>query len=162
MAKVLLSLGSNINRAENIRSCIAALRDHFGEVFCSPVYESEAVGFDGDNFFNLVVQITTPLSLQNLSNLLRNIEALHGRDRSTPKFSARTLDIDILTYNNCVGNIEGVQLPRNEILKNAFVLQPLADLVPDDLHPQLLTSYKQLWQEYEKSQQHLWLAELSV
>ncbi len=158
MPEVLLSIGSNINREEKIRSCIKALRDVFGRLDVSPIYESEAVGFDGDNFFNLVVCIQTELSVAALSQCLRDIENAHGRDRSSPKFSARTLDIDILTYGDAIGVLHGVQLPRAEILKNAFVLLPMADIRPESYYPGTTHSYLSLWQNFSDCSQKLWPA----
>lgn len=156
MARVLLSLGSNIDREHNIQGALAALRNAFGNIECSPVYESEAVGFEGDPFLNLVVLIHTELSVGQLSALLHNIEDQYGRTREGARFSARTLDIDILTYDDATGVVDGVKLPRGEILKNAFVLLPMADLVPDDIHPIQQKSYAALWQAFDKTSQKLW------
>lgn len=159
MALVYLSIGSNIEREVHINNCLQALRDEFGEVVCSIVYESEAVGFTGENFYNLVVAIVTDSPVGELSRILREIENANGRNRQSPKFSARTLDIDILTYDNLVGDIDGVQLPRAEILHNAFVLQPLAEIAPDQVHPTVLEPYKALWAKYNKAKQKLWPAD---
>lgn len=162
MAIVYLSLGSNVEREKHIRSCLVALRGQFGDVQCSPVYESESVGFAGSHFYNLVARIETDLPLGELNNHLKKIEDDHGRNRSGPKFSPRTLDIDILTYGDLSGCIEGIDLPREEICKNAFVLLPLADIAPDALHPVLQQSYAQLWAAYDKHKQKLWRVEFPL
>ncbi|MDF1780211.1 MAG: 2-amino-4-hydroxy-6-hydroxymethyldihydropteridine diphosphokinase [Alcanivoracaceae bacterium] len=154
--QVFLSFGSNIDRENNIRGGLDALAKQFGQVRLSPVYESESVGFDGEPFLNLVAEIHTRLSVGELAQLLRDIEADHGRRRGEKKFSSRTLDIDILTYDDLVGEHDGVSLPRDEILKHAFVLRPLADLAPQQLHPQLKKSYAALQQEKDFSDQRLW------
>lgn len=156
MARVLLSLGSNINREQNISGGLQALRRHFNDVQCSPIYESEAVGFDGDAFYNLVALIHTDKTVAELFALLHEIEDTYGRIRGGARFSSRTLDIDILTYDQQTGLVDGVRLPRAEILKNAFVLLPMADLVPDELHPIENKSYRELWQAFDKSKQKLW------
>lgn len=156
MARVLLSLGSNINREKNIGGGLQALRTHFSHVQCSPVYESESVGFEGDAFYNLVALIHTDKAVAELFTLLHEIEDSHGRVRGGERFSSRTLDIDILTYDQQTGCVDGVRLPRDEILKNAFVLLPMADLVPDELHPLEQKSYRELWQAFDKSKQKLW------
>ncbi len=156
MARVYLSLGSNIERERYIRAGLAALRQAFGELIVSPTYESESVGFDGDNFFNLVVGMDTELAVGELQRRIKAIEDDNGRERSGPKFSSRTLDIDILTYDDCVGEVDGVMLPRDEILTNAFVLLPLADVAGDELHPQVQRTYAELWAAYDKSKQALW------
>ncbi|GAB2893195.1 2-amino-4-hydroxy-6-hydroxymethyldihydropteridine diphosphokinase [Microbulbifer echini] len=161
MAQVYLSLGSNINRAQYIRAALDALAGQFGDLQVSRVFESEAVGFLGDNFYNLVVGLHTDLPVGQLALCLRGIEDANGRLRSGPMFSARTLDIDILTYDNLTGAIDGVKLPRGEIVKNAFVLQPLAEIAPEVLHPVEQKTYRQLWDEYDQASQKLWPVEFN-
>lgn len=156
MAKVYLGLGSNVNATFHLRQALDALAQHFGELELSPVYESESVGFTGDSFLNLVVALETELKVGELYGLLRSIEDDNGRDRSAPRFSERTLDIDILAYDNLAGTFDGVELPRDEIVKNAFVLRPLSDLAPNWLHPKLGATAAQLWQDYDKEKQQLW------
>jgi len=156
MANVYLSLGSNIDAPYHISACVNALRNNFSVLDISQVYESEAVGFDGDNFLNLVVLINTELSVGELSKQLKTLEDRYGRDRNAARFSGRTLDVDILTYDDVVGEIDGVLLPRDEILTNAFVLKPLAEIAPNDRHPQRQQSYQSLWAAYDQTAQKLW------
>lgn len=156
MSTVYLSLGSNIDRENNLSAGLDALVEAFGDLRISQVYESEAVGFDGDNFYNLVAAIDTGLTVGELALRLRHIEDANGRVRGGPKFSARTLDIDILTYDDLTGVVDGVKLPRGEILKNAFVLLPLTELAPDALHPVVGKTYLQLWEAYDQASQKLW------
>lgn len=155
MALIYLSLGSNVEAQRNIEAAMDALADTFGELIISSVYESEAVGFDGDSFYNLVVGIHSDLGVGELSKILKTIEDQQGRDRSAPKFGARSLDIDILTVDDRVGVIDGISIPRDEILKNAFVLQPLAEIAPTTVHPQNGLTYQQLWQDFDKAKQNL-------
>lgn len=156
MTAIYLSLGSNVDRHKNIVAGLDALIDLLGDLRISSVYESKSVGFDGSNFFNLVVGADTVLSIPELSENLKRIEDDNGRKRNGPKFSPRTLDIDILTYGDFVGVEQGIELPRAEITKNAFVLLPLAEIAPNGLHPQLQKNYQQLWNEYDQTSQQLW------
>lgn len=156
MTELALSVGSNINAAENIRAALKALRLEFGHTVCSTVFESEAVGFEGDNFLNLVVIIDTEEKLADIACSLKQLEDKLGRDRSQLKFFGRPIDIDILIYGDEAGTKQGIQLPRPEITKNAFVLQPLAELLPDQIHSLSGVSYAQLWNDYDKSSQKLW------
>lgn len=162
MPRVYLGLGSNIDRERHIRAAVRDLEERFGVLLISPVYESVAVGFEGDHFYNLVVGLDTDLSVGELSVLMRAIEDANGRVRGGPKFSARTLDIDILTYGNACGEIEGVQLPRDEVLKNAFVLRPLADIAGQDRHPETARPFAEHWDAYDQQRQKLWHIEFPL
>ena len=156
MARVFVSIGSNIDRYRHITCALDALDAEFDDLLISRVYQSESVGFEGDDFLNLVVAFNCEQNLGELSKWLRQVEDSNGRRRDGPKFSSRTLDIDILSYDQLVGTIDGVQLPRDEISRNAFVLRPLVDIAPDALHPELKKSYQSLWNAYDKPKQKLW------
>lgn len=147
MTTVFLSLGSNIHRESNITAALDRLKAKFGELTVSSVYQSEAVGFTGDYFYNLVVGIECSLSLEALSEVLKNIEDENGRQRTGPRFASRTLDIDIITYGSCVGLKSGIELPRPELYYNAFVLWPIAEIVPDLIDIKTGKTYQSLWQD---------------
>lgn len=151
MTPVFLGLGSNIARERNLALGLDALQALFGELVLSPVYDSPAVGFDGDPFLNLVVKVQTRLALGDMAGRLRELEFAFGRPRNAKRYSARQLDIDVLTYGDLVGTHEGIELPRDEILEQAFVLRPLAELAPDAIHPGCGKSYAQLWQAFDAS-----------
>lgn len=148
MPRVWVSVGSNIDRERHIRAALDDLRGLFGELVVSPVYETQAVGFSGDAFYNLVVGFDSELPPGRLHGLLRAIEARHGRERTGERFSSRTLDLDLLTYGDAVTEEGGKALPRDEILRYAFVLAPLADVAGDQRHPQLGESYRDLWERF--------------
>lgn len=159
MALIYLSLGSNIDRHRRITAALDALTENFGELVISSVYESESVGFAGDSFFNLVVGIHSSLTVGQVSKILKEIEDQNGRDRSGPRFGPRSLDIDILTVDAISGEIDGIQLPRDEVLKNAFVLLPLAEIAAQAEHPLSKQSYSHHWQQFDKNKQRLWPVE---
>ncbi len=156
MPRVYLSLGSNIEPRRHLGAALDALAESFGSLLLSPVYESPAVGFEGDHFLNLVLGLDTEFPVGELARRLRAIEDANNRRRGTAKFCSRTLDIDILTYGDAVGVIDGVRLPREEILRYAFVLRPLADLAPEAEHPVVHRAYRQLAGELDFVDQPLW------
>lgn len=149
MSIVYLGLGSNRNAEANIHAGIRALYRKFADTAISPVYRSAAVGFSGDDFLNCVARIETDLSPGELKRWLTELEDAYGRDRSQPKFSDRTLDIDILLCDDKAGLFGGLTLPRGEILEYAHVLKPLADLAPDLKHPETGKTFAEHWEEFE-------------
>jgi len=155
VARIYISLGSNINREANTRAGVDALRQQYGSLLLSSVYESEAVGFDGDSFYNMVIALETDDDVFAVASTLRAIEEANGRDRSSPKFSSRTLDLDLLLYDDRVINEQGLQLPRDEILSRAFVLLPIFELAPNLQHPEVHKSYAELWRDFDKSKEVL-------
>ena len=156
MARIYISIGSNIEAEQHLRKALADLRAHYGELQLSTVYESESVGFHGDNFLNMVVGLDTDEDVHSVVQTLRQIEDRHGRVRSGPRFSARTLDLDLLLYDDLVLKENGLELPRDEITRNAFVLWPLAELAPQLVHPVARQTMSNLWQAFDKDSQKLW------
>ncbi len=135
MHRVYLSLGSNIAPQRHLGAAIEALRARFGEIAVSPVYRSAAVGFDGPAFLNLAVGIDTQLDPVALDAWLHALEDREGRRRDGPRYSSRTLDIDIVLYGEQIVRGPGhLEIPRPE-LAEPFVLVPLADIAPDARDP---------------------------
>lgn len=155
MATIYISLGSNIDREQNTRAGVDALKRAFGELNLSSVYESEAVGFEGDAFYNMVIACEVDTSVHETNQILRDIEDANDRDRSGPKFSSRTLDLDLLLYDDLILDENSIKLPRGEILKNAFVLWPLAEIAPHLKHPETGVSYADMWSAFDKTKQGL-------
>jgi len=151
VAKIFISLGSNIDREANTRAGVRALKQHYGELELSSVYESEAVGFEGDAFYNMVIACNTDEDVHEVIRQLRAIEDANGRDRNGPKFSSRTLDLDLLLYDDLVIDVNSLKLPREEILQNAFVLWPLAEIAPELYHPVARRTYNDLWSSFDRA-----------
>jgi 2-amino-4-hydroxy-6-hydroxymethyldihydropteridine diphosphokinase len=158
VARVYVSLGSNIDRARNIASAIEALRSTYGELVQSHTYETEAVGFEGDHFYNLVVGFDTDQTPQQVAAALSAIEDAHGRKRSAGKFSSRTLDLDLLLYDDLVLDEGKLHLPRKEILEYAFVIKPLAEIAGETRHPVTGDSFAAIWAGFDQSAQPMWPA----
>ncbi|MBU2926260.1 2-amino-4-hydroxy-6-hydroxymethyldihydropteridine diphosphokinase [Colwellia sp. 4_MG-2023] len=158
MADIYISLGSNIEREYHVKHGLEALAITFNIPFAqlslSSLFESEAIGFSGNAFYNMVIGIKTHDSVEQVASKLRNIEIDYGRTHDAKKFSPRTLDLDLLLYDDLIIDTPA-QLPREEIDKNAFVLWPLSEIAPTLIHPLLKLSYQTLWQNYNKTSQHL-------
>jgi 2-amino-4-hydroxy-6-hydroxymethyldihydropteridine diphosphokinase len=162
VAKAFIGAGSNINRDDNIRSGVRAMREQFNNVEVSTVYETSAVGFEGDNFYNMIVSLETDLAPLQLQQKLHQIENEFGRTRGGPRYVSRTLDLDLLLYDDLVCEEEGLEIPREDVVKFAFVLLPLSEMAGELLHPVLAQSYADLWQNFDQSDQELWPVELDL
>lgn len=153
MATVYVSIGSNINREHNITESLKALNKQFAPLQISGFYDCEPVGFEGESFLNLVVGFECELPVAELIEILHQIELASGRQRETKAFASRTMDIDLLLYGHQVGLVDGVELPRGDITKYAFVLRPLVDVAAQESHPTLGISFQQIWSEFDQSSQ---------
>ncbi len=147
MVRAYLSLGSNIEPRRYLAAAIAALRERFGELSVSPAYRSSAVGFAGADFINLAVGLETDLTPQALNAWLHALEDRNGRRRDVPRYSARTLDVDIVLYGDQVVHDGHLVIPRAE-LQLAFVLKPLADIAPDLVVPGETRTLAQRWAQH--------------
>lgn len=145
MSRACLSLGSNLQPVQHLRQAVDELRARFGPMALSPVYRTRAVGFDGNDFLNAAAIIRTDLDPVALHDWLHDLEDAHQRDRSGPRFGDRTLDIDIVLFDDCVLTGPGnLRIPRPD-LEHAFVLRPLADIAPDVVVPGDGRTLAQLW-----------------
>jgi len=151
--KVYIGIGSNLEKEKNIRSCIALLHKNYQNIVISPVYETESMGFDGPNFYNMVSSFDTEQDIYALKEQLKKIENKHGRNFNETKFSSRTLDIDILYYDDLVLSNDKIDIPRKEIIKYDFVLKPLIDIAADFIHPSLNISHIEIMTKHSIKKQ---------
>lgn len=149
--RAYVSVGSNVEPERHVRAAVRELRAAFGHLVLSSVYQSEPEGFAGDDFYNLVVGFDTDMDPETVDRVLHDIEARNGRQRTGERFSARTLDLDLLLYGDAVGRHGRLFLPRDEILRYAFVLLPLAEIAGDRCHPVAGKTYGELWEAFDRS-----------
>lgn len=148
MIDVYVAAGSNVEPQRHLRTALSALRERFGEIRCSPAYRNQAVGFQGDDFINLVVGFQTDAPAAAVRAALQEIEALCERPAHSPRWAPRTMDLDVLLYGDLVGEHAGMTLPRPDLVRRAYMLKPLADIAPHLLHPTLGQTMASLWQAF--------------
>jgi 2-amino-4-hydroxy-6-hydroxymethyldihydropteridine diphosphokinase len=148
MADVYVAAGSNIEPEKNLGRALDELQQTFGEIEISPAYRNPAVGFAGADFSNLVVAFRPADSPALVKQKVERIELLCGRPRDAAKWAPRTMDLDVLMYDQLVSDQPGLILPRPDLLRRAFMLKPLADLAPGLQHPTRHRTIGELWAEF--------------
>ena len=149
MATIYLGLGSNVEPEMNLSRAVQELRQHYGELDASAVYRSAAIGFEGDDFLNLVVRIQSDETVAKVVEEIERLHDLSGRVRGGNKWVARPLDIDLLLYDDRVIDEPGIRVPRSDVLEYSFVLRPLAELAPELSHPVTGRTMLEHWQEFD-------------
>jgi 2-amino-4-hydroxy-6-hydroxymethyldihydropteridine diphosphokinase len=145
MVQVAVSIGSNLERERNVRDALVALAKTFGKLSRSPVYESAAYGFKGSPFYNLVVVFKTPLDVRAVREKIQAIENQQGRELGENRSGSRTLDLDLLLYDDVVFHDQSLDVPRQEIFEHSYILKPLADLLPSTPHPLTGEPFADIW-----------------
>ncbi len=137
MSLVFLILGGNRgNRTELFSAAIELVTNRIGPIKAiSSQYGSESWGFESEPFMNQVINVETVLSPMEVLTKLQQIEVLLGRVRNVPGYEPRTIDVDLLFFDNCIINSTDLTLPHPRIAERKFVLVPLAEIAPDLLHP---------------------------
>ncbi len=149
--EVFVGIGSNIDPKKNLQLAIRELTARFGTIRTSSIYRSRAVGFEGADFLNMVVAFRTAEPPEIILAELERLHALAGRARCSEPFSSRTLDVDLLLYGaRCIAGPD-IRVPREDILKYAFVLAPLAELAPDLPHPLTGGTMSELWARFDSA-----------
>ena len=126
MMRYFLSLGSNINAQKNIEFAASELSKIFSDLNSSSIHKTKAEGFEGEDFLNSVISGTCQFSFDALNKKLKEIENAAGRDRNAPKFSARTLDIDIVLQ---LDEDDEIIYESEEITQSKFVSEPLKEIL---------------------------------
>ena len=155
MARVFFSVGSNVDPEDNLRLAVRELDRRYGELTLSPVYRNRPVGFAGDDFLNMVVACDVDCDVAAVGEDIEVIHRLAGRQRGEERFAARSLDIDMLLYDDLVIAGPPVTLPRDDVLRYSFVLKPLADIAPDDRHPETGRTFAEHWRSMAGSRHGL-------
>ena len=157
---VFVGLGSNIDPEDNLRLGVEELRRRFGEIVVSGVYRNAAVGFEGADFLNLVAGFTSDAGPAEICRQIEEIHDLAGRQRGQERFAARSLDIDLLLYDDLVVDDPPLQLPRDDVLEYSFVLRPLAEIAPELVHPVTGRTMRDHWQECDAGRHPLVLEDV--
>ncbi len=149
MPRVYLGLGSNVDPLRNLQLGVMALRERYGALDESTVYENAAVGFEGADFLNMVIGLQSGDAPRDIQREAGLIHELAGRDRASDRFSSRPLDIDLLLYDDLVIDEPRLKIPRCDVLDFSFVLRPLAELAPGLVHPKTGKTMQEHWREFD-------------
>lgn len=145
MPDVYVAAGSNVRPRTHLRRAIGLLRERWPGLAVSQAYANPAVGFQGDEFINLVMRLPATEPLPRVLEMLHAVEAECGRERAAPRWAPRSMDLDVLLYGDAVGEFPGAVLPRPDLTRRAYMLRPLAELAPDLAHPTLGRTMGELW-----------------
>jgi 2-amino-4-hydroxy-6-hydroxymethyldihydropteridine diphosphokinase len=148
--EVYVAAGSNVEPQRHMSQAVAELEREFPGVRFSSWYRNRAVGFDGEDFINLVAGFATTLPVRAVLERLHAIEARCGRPRDAPRWAPRSMDLDVLLYGDLVCEEPGLNLPRPDLVKRAYMLGPLAELAPGVVHPTTKLSVGELWRRFDR------------
>ena len=151
MPKVYIAAGSNVEPERHLAMAVGELERQFPGVRFSPWYRNGAVGFEGEDFINLVAGFETELKVSEVLSRLHAIEALCGRRRDAPRWAPRSMDLDVLLYGDLVCQEPQLKLPRPDLLKRAYMLGPLAALAPEVVHPTAGETIGELWRRFDRT-----------
>ena len=149
MTDVFVGIGSNVDPDAHIGSALTDLRERFGAIELSTAYRNPAVGFEGDDFVNLVVRFRTVMQLSEVLGVLHEIEIRRGKDLAAPRLASKTIDLDLLLFGNLVIENDHLVLPRPETTTAEHYVRPLSELEPDRLHPVTGGTFAELWSQLE-------------
>lgn len=162
MQLAYVSGGSNLDAERNLVLAARALKARHPGARFSRCYRNTAVGFEGPEFINFVVELPVAGDPQLLKGELECVETQCGRARNAPKWEPRPMDLDILLFADVVQDTPGLVLPRPDLLRWAFMLGPLAELAPDVRHPVAGRSIAELWGDFDQAAHPLLPAALDL
>ncbi|MGI9245208.1 MAG: 2-amino-4-hydroxy-6-hydroxymethyldihydropteridine diphosphokinase [Steroidobacteraceae bacterium] len=151
---VYVAAGSNVEPVANLRRALDVLERHFGPLRVSDAYANAAVGFEGEDFVNLVVGFETDAGVDAVLARLHEAEAACGRARNAPKWAPRSMDLDILLFGDTVCTEPAITLPRPDLLRRPYMLGPAAEIAPDVVHPTAGRTLAELWREMQRHDSH--------
>jgi len=155
VTQVLVAAGSNVEPLVNLRRALDALAAHYPALRRSTAYRNRAVGFEGEDFINLVVGFDTGDDVRTVMDHLHEAETLCGRARHAPKWAPRSMDLDILLFGDRVCDEPGLVLPRPDLVRRAYMLGPAAEIAPDIVHPTLRLTLAELWRSFGQGEHPL-------
>ena len=153
--KYHVSIGSNIgDRLENIQSSLDLIHSRIASLTgISCIYESESIGFDGDDFYNICASFFSNISPHLVMQQLLEIEKTLGRNRSDEtKYISRIIDIDIILIEDLVIDSEELKVPHPEMCNRRFVMEPLIEIDPNLIHPVSKVSLKEIHETFDQNQ----------
>ena len=150
MPAVYVGAGSNVAPERHLARAVAELTREFPGARFSSWYRNRPVGFEGEDFINLVAGFETSLPVRGVLERLHAIETLCGRPRVAPRWAPRSMDLDVLLYGDLVCDEPGLKLPRPDLLKRAYMLGPLAALAPEVVHPTAHLTIGELWRRFDQ------------
>ena len=150
MTRVYVAAGSNVQPATNLVRALNKLQHYFPDLVTSTAYRNEAVGFEGQDFINLVCSFETGLDVRSVIARLHEAEAACGRERNAPRWAPRSMDLDILLFGDMVCDEPGLVLPRPDLVLRAYMLGPMAELAPQQVHPLSGRTMRDLWDEFDQ------------
>ena len=145
MQTIFVSIGSNVDAESNM----LLVKEHLNllfEVTYSGIYQTPAEGFTGGDFLNSVCKFKSDKKPNEIRRILKSIEEKMGRTISQKGMSNRVIDLDLILYGDMLINEDGLEIPSSDIENYKFVLEPLAEIAPDYIHPMLKKTYKELFQ----------------
>jgi len=160
VTQVLVAAGSNVEPLVNLRRALDALARHYPALRRSTAYRNRAVGFEGEDFINLVVGFDTDEDVQAVIGHLHEAETLCGRARHAPKWAPRSMDLDILLFGDRICDEPGLVLPRPDLVRRAYMLGPAAEIAPDTVHPTLGRTLSELWRNFAQDEHPMVAVEL--